>query len=55
MTKLERMEPSITFGIPVLNEERYIERCLQSIKSQDYPAEKIEVIVADSSTIANDD
>ncbi len=33
--------------IPVRNEERYIERCLYSVASQDYPRERIEVLVID--------
>lgn len=39
--------PVITFGIPVLNAEEYLDRCLSSIMAQRYPREKIEVIVAD--------
>lgn len=39
--------PTITIGIPVLNEERDMQRCLASIKMQDYPSDRIEVIVAD--------
>jgi cellulose synthase/poly-beta-1,6-N-acetylglucosamine synthase-like glycosyltransferase len=33
--------------VPVRNEERYVERCLYSIASQDYPRERIEVLVLD--------
>lgn len=39
--------PTITFGIPVLNAEEHLDRCLSSIMSQDYPKDKVEVIVAD--------
>lgn len=39
--------PLISFGIPTYNEEEYIERCLESIFSQDYPKDKIEVIIID--------
>lgn len=45
--------PAITIGIPVLNEERDIGRCLQAIKEQDYPADKIEVIIADGGSTDN--
>ena len=34
--------------VPTLNEENYIERCLQSVSSQSYPKEKILAIVVDS-------
>jgi glycosyltransferase involved in cell wall biosynthesis len=34
--------------IPTLNAERYLEGCLRSLREQDYPAELIEVIVADA-------
>jgi glycosyltransferase involved in cell wall biosynthesis len=39
--------PKITLALPVLNEERDIGRCLESIHKQDYPPELLEVIVAD--------
>lgn len=39
--------PKVTFVIPTLNEAKFIRGCLESIKKQDYPSDKIEVIVAD--------
>jgi glycosyltransferase involved in cell wall biosynthesis len=39
--------PSITFAIPTLNEEKRIERALLAILNQDYPKEKIEIIIMD--------
>lgn len=39
--------PSVTFAIAVLNEEKRIRRCLESILSLDYPKNKIEIIVSD--------
>jgi glycosyltransferase involved in cell wall biosynthesis len=39
--------PSVSFIIPTYNEERNIARCLTSIKEQDYPEGKVEVIVVD--------
>ncbi len=39
--------PLVSFGIPTYNEERTIERCLKSIFSQDYPQDRIEVIIID--------
>ncbi|MEX0749839.1 MAG: glycosyltransferase family 2 protein [Dehalococcoidia bacterium] len=41
------MEPFVTVIAPVRNEERYIERCLYSLARQDYPRERIEVLVVD--------
>jgi glycosyltransferase involved in cell wall biosynthesis len=43
--------PGISVLIPTLNAERYIEACLQSLRQQDYPAELIEIIVADAGSI----
>ncbi|MFZ5800908.1 MAG: glycosyltransferase [Candidatus Omnitrophota bacterium] len=39
--------PSVTLAIPTLNEEKNIRGCLESIFSQDYPREKVEVLIAD--------
>lgn len=39
--------PFISIVLPVRNEERYIKACVDSIFSQDYPAEKMEVIFVD--------
>ena len=39
--------PFVSVVIPVFNEERYIEACLDSVLGQDYPADRYEVIVAD--------
>lgn len=41
-------EPKVSFIIPTLNAEPFLDNCLQAIKSQDYPAPKIEIIVADA-------
>lgn len=38
---------SISVLIPTLNSERVLEDCLKSIVNQDYPKDKIEIIVAD--------
>ena len=34
--------------IPILNEERYIERCIQTIVLQDFPKDNLEVLFIDS-------
>jgi succinoglycan biosynthesis protein ExoA len=39
--------PFVTIGIPCLNEERHIEHCVRDALAQDYPAECLEVLVAD--------
>lgn len=39
--------PFVSFVIPTYNEEKNIKRCLRSIKSQNYPTNKVEVIVVD--------
>lgn len=43
--------PTVSFIIPTLNAGRFLERCLSAIRNQDYPAEKIEIIVADANSI----
>lgn len=39
--------PSISVVIPTCNSERVLPSCLESIKNQDYPKNKIEIIVVD--------
>ena len=39
--------PTVSIIVPAYNEEGKIEACLTSIKHQDYPREKIEVLVVD--------
>lgn len=39
--------PFVTIAMPCLNEARYIEACLRSVLHQDYPADRLEVLVAD--------
>lgn len=39
--------PKVSFGFAVLNEERNLPRCLGSIRNQDYPKDKIEIVLAD--------
>ena len=40
------VRPSISIIIPTLNEEKYIERCLKSLKNQSF--RNFEIIVSDS-------
>lgn len=39
--------PKVSFLIPTLNAAGILDNCLQSIRRQDYPQEKIEIMVAD--------
>lgn len=39
--------PLVTIGIPCLNEEHFIEKCLEDVLRQDYPSELTEIVVAD--------
>lgn len=41
------VRPFVSVLTPVRNEERYIERCLYSIARQDYPRDRVELIVID--------
>lgn len=43
--------PGISVLMATLNAERYLERCLSTLRDQDYPAELIEVIVADAGSV----
>jgi succinoglycan biosynthesis protein ExoA len=40
-------QPFVTVVIPCLNEEGFIEACLDSVRRQDYPGDRIEILVAD--------
>ena len=40
-------EPSVTIILPIRNERQYIEQCLKGVLTQDYPQDKIEVLVVD--------
>ena len=43
----EKQNPFISIIIPCRNEEKYIGKCLDSIIAQDYPKDKLEVLVVD--------
>ena len=40
--------PSISFVIPTFNSERVLDKCLESIRIQDYPRDRIEIIIVDA-------
>ncbi|MFR9071349.1 MAG: glycosyltransferase, partial [Paraclostridium sp.] len=41
------MSVIVSLVIPTLNEEKYIEKCINSIINMDYPKSKIEVLFID--------
>lgn len=43
----------VSIVIPILNEEKYIANCIESILEQDYPKEKLELVLVDG--ISSDD
>jgi len=43
--------PKVSFLIPTLNAEKYLEKCLESIKDLKYPTDLIEVFIADGGSI----
>jgi len=45
--------PKVSVIIPARNEEEYIEECLKSIITQDYPRNKLEIIVVDGASQDN--
>ncbi|WP_363466217.1 glycosyltransferase [Halogeometricum borinquense] len=45
----QRAEPTVSIVLPTYNEERIIENKLRDIVSLDYPMEKVELVVVDSS------
>ena len=42
------MKPNISVLIPAYNEESFISKCLESVKSQSYPVDRYEIIVMDN-------
>jgi glycosyltransferase involved in cell wall biosynthesis len=45
--------PSVSILLPVYNESRYIERCLNALLAQDYPADKLEILVIEGRSTDN--
>ena len=40
-------EPKVSIVMPVLNEEKYIDKCIESVLKQDYPKDDLEFILVD--------
>jgi len=47
LTEQSAAWPTVSIVIPCLNEVRYIGPCLDSILASDYPADRLEVVIAD--------
>ena len=47
MKIMEEKEIIVSIVIPILNEEKYIDKCIESILSQDYPKEHMEAVLVD--------
>lgn len=43
----DEQQPFITIIMPVRNEARFIEKCLDTILAQDYPRDRMEMLIAD--------
>lgn len=47
MIEQTRARPMVSMIVPCYNEEEFIEACVRSIMEQDYPADRLEVLIAD--------
>lgn len=47
MTERDSFQPIVTIILPIRNEARYIAQCLEAVVAQDYPRDKIEILVVD--------
>jgi succinoglycan biosynthesis protein ExoA len=43
--------PFVTIAIPCLDEEAYIEACIRSVQLQDWPGDRLEILVADGMSV----
>lgn len=47
-TKSDPMQPLLSIGLPVFNEERFIDSALASLRNQDYP--NLEILISDNAS-----
>lgn len=47
LTREGTAAPIVTIALPCLDEERHVEACLRTVLAQDYPADRMEIVVAD--------
>lgn len=40
--------PSVSVVIPTLNAERYLDECLAALRAQDYPQDRVEILIVDA-------
>jgi glycosyltransferase involved in cell wall biosynthesis len=40
--------PMVSFVIPTLNSERYLDECLAAVRAQDYPRDRVELLLVDA-------
>ncbi len=45
--------PNVSFIIPTLNAENTLEKCLKSIRNQNYPERNVEIVIADGGSTDN--
>lgn len=50
---MEDYNKTLSVIVPIFNEEKYIEQCIESILSQDYPKNNLEIIFVDGMSIDN--
>jgi cellulose synthase/poly-beta-1,6-N-acetylglucosamine synthase-like glycosyltransferase len=47
------VEPFVSIIVPTYNDENHIENCINSLKQQDYPKDRYEIIVVDNNSTDN--
>ena len=53
MVEIDFQKPLVSIIIPCRNEEKFIDKCLDSILAQDYPKEKLEILIVDGISTDN--
>ena len=48
-----RALPAVTVILPIRNEEKHIQACLETLLAQDYPADKVEILLIDGRSTDN--